>query len=79
MVRTAPWVVLSLAVLPAVAQACTPSPASMQQCDDGPAAQRIPIGSLVYSDTTLFQWQPDGSFQVRRTPLFRPSRREEQR
>ena len=75
MVRNSPLIVVLLSVFPAAAQAtdCAPRPTSGQQCNDGPVVRRAPVASLIWSDTNLFQRQPDGSFRMRRIrPLFRP-------
>jgi hypothetical protein len=52
---------------------CAAWPTIGRQCNDGPVVQRAPVGSLIWSDTNLFQRQPDGSFRMRRIcPLFPP-------
>jgi len=75
MTRNSCLVVLLFSVFPAATQAAnwTLRPTSALQCNDGPALRRAPVCSLIYSDTDLFRRQLDGSFRVRRTPLFRPS------
>jgi hypothetical protein len=74
MVRNSCLVLLILSVFPAAAQEtnCATPPTRELQCNDEPTVRRAPVGSLIWSDTNLFQRQADGSFRVRRTPLFRP-------
>jgi hypothetical protein len=75
MIRYAPMIAVLLFVAGAAAQAgnCIPWPTSRQQCDNGPAAQRVPVETLIWSDTDLFRRRPDGSVRMRRVrPLFRP-------
>ena len=75
MVRNSCLIVVLFSVFPAAAQVtnCAAGPTSERECNHKPEVSRNPVGSLMWSDTSLFQRQPDGSFRVRRTPLFRPS------
>ena len=73
MVRNPALIAMFVSVLSAAqATDCVPSPTSGPQCNDGSIAQRAPAGKLMWSDTNLFQRQPDGSFRTRPRPLFRP-------